>query len=66
MQPEATRRLLLGGGLWGGLLGALGAIPGVRSARAQQHHTLAMPSSSSPQGGNGGGARHARRHGHCR
>jgi hypothetical protein len=34
-RPDATRRLLLGGGLWGGVLGALAALPGIRSARAQ-------------------------------
>ena len=49
-RPEATRRLLLGRGLWGGLLGALATLPGVRSARAQQH-SVAAHSASSVQDG---------------
>ena len=49
-RPEATRRLLLGRGLWGGLLGALAALPGVRSARAQQHSVAAHPVSSMQDG----------------
>ena len=64
-RPEATRRLLLGGGLWGGLLGALAALPGIRSARAQQHSLAAHPAAST-QDGMAVGARNARRHGHRR
>jgi manganese oxidase len=50
-RPDATRRLLLGGGLWGGVLGALAALPGIRPARAQQQHSLAThPAAGTPDG----------------
>jgi manganese oxidase len=39
------RRLLLGGGLWGGVLGTLAALPGIRPAHAQ-HASTAHPSAS--------------------
>ena len=44
-RTEATRRLLLGGSLWGGMLGVLGALPGIRPARAQQHSPMVHASS---------------------
>ena len=44
-RTEATRRLLLGGSLWGGMLGVLGALPGIRQARAQQHSPMVHASS---------------------
>jgi manganese oxidase len=49
-RPEATRRLLLGGGLWGGVLGALAALPGIRSAGAQQHALTMHPAPGAPKG----------------
>jgi FtsP/CotA-like multicopper oxidase with cupredoxin domain len=51
-QPNTARRLLLGGGLWGGALGALGWLFGPPGARAQEPHH--------PQAASGGtGAMHA-------
>ena len=50
-RPEATRRLLLGRGLWGGVLGAFAALPGIRSAHAQQQHSLAAHPSAGVQEG---------------
>jgi manganese oxidase len=49
-RPDATRRLLLGGGLWGGVLGAVAALPGIRSARARQQHSLAAHPTAGKQG----------------
>lgn len=42
-RPRATRRRLLGRSLWGGVLGALATLPGIRSTQAQQHSLTTHP-----------------------
>ena len=47
---QANRRLLLGGGLWSGVLGAVAALSGVRPVRAQEHSLVPHPTASAASG----------------